>query len=61
LRPFSSTEWTEKAIASSVTEATSSTTVDPAGIDAPFDPEIVFATVATNRSPGRLDDVQMRC
>src|SRR5689334_19142898 len=45
----------------SVTEATSSTTLAPAGIDAPFDPETVFATVATKRSPGRLDDEQIRC
>ena len=39
-------------------DATSSTTVEPAGMDAPFEPTVPLVTVALNLSPTRRLAVQ---
>src|SRR3954468_4375654 len=42
------------ALSPALTDATSSTTVDPAGMTAPFDPVTASFNVATSLSPGRF-------
>src|SRR5690606_28746514 len=68
LRPSTRTERTAKArrigslaFSERFTSVTSSTTVAPAGIRAPFAPVTVSLSVAVKRSPGRLVLVQTRC
>src|SRR4051812_44125248 len=61
--PLNSTETGRRLIddPSAAAPATSTTTDDPDGITAPFVPMTGLVSVATNRSPGRFDCVQIRC